>query len=102
MTNNNANDKSLSIPGAGVNLALAIPPAIFRALATKIIRFFNSYFQNMLKVVLNLNTDSKNFPHEVNKSKKMAKINDKQLILVVRACRTTFQQTNRRRTQGPS
>ena len=52
MSNNSANDKSLSIPGAGVNLALAIPPAMFRALATKIIKFFNAYFQNMLKVVL--------------------------------------------------
>ena len=74
MSDSNTNDKSLSIPGATVNLALAIPPAIFRALATKIIRFFNSYFQNMLKVVLDLNTESKDFPHEVNKSKKMAKI----------------------------
>ena len=74
MSDSNANDKSQSIPGAVFNLALAIPPAMFRALANKVLQFINAYFKNMLKLVLNIDTNSKTFEHEVDKSKKMAKI----------------------------
>jgi hypothetical protein len=67
-------NKSESPAGAIVNLALAIPPAMFRALASKVLNFANSYFENMLKIVFDVNTNSKNWDHEVDKSKKMAKI----------------------------
>ena len=74
MPDSNVNDKSQSIPGAVFNLAIAIPPAMFRALANKVMQFINAYFSNMLKIVLNIDTTAKSFDHEVDKSKKMAKI----------------------------
>lgn len=66
--------KSESPAGAVFNLALAIPPAMFRALASKVLNFANAYFENMLKIVFDVNTNSKNWDREVDKSKKMAKI----------------------------
>ena len=67
-------NKSASPAGAVVNLALAIPPAMFRALASKVLNFANSYFENLLKIVFDINTNSKNWDQEDDKSKKMAKI----------------------------
>jgi len=66
--------KSESPAGAIVNLALAIPPAMFRALASKVLKFANAYFENMLKLVFDVNTNSKDWDKEVDKSTKMAKI----------------------------
>ena len=66
--------KSESPAGAVVNLALAIPPAMFHALASKVLNFANVYFENLLKIVFDVNTNSKNWDREVDKSKKMAKI----------------------------
>ena len=66
--------KSESPAGAVVNLALAIPPAMFHALASKVLNFANVYFENLLKIVFDVNTNSKNWDKEVDKSKKMAKI----------------------------
>ena len=65
---------SHSIPGAVLNLMASIPPALFRALATKIIKFFNSYFQNMLKVILSIDSKASDWDKEVDKSKRMTKI----------------------------
>jgi len=75
MSNSNAQfHKSESPAGAVVNLVLAIPPAMFRALASKVLNFANAYFENMLKLVFDVNTNSKNWDKEVDKSTKMAKI----------------------------
>jgi len=75
MSNSNAQfHKSESPAGAIVNLALAIPPAMFGALASKVLNFANAYFENMLKLVFDVNTNSKNWDKEVDKSTKMAKI----------------------------
>jgi hypothetical protein len=74
MPNPQQNDKSKSIAGAIVNLSLAVPPAIFSALAGKTLKFVNSYFQNMLEIVLKINTNSKDWDHEVDKTTKLTKI----------------------------
>ena len=73
--------KSESPAGAVVNLALAIPPAMFHALASKVLNFANVYFENLLKIVFDINTNSKNWDREVDKSKKMAKIITKTLTI---------------------
>jgi hypothetical protein len=74
MPNPQKNDKSQSIAGAIINLSLAVPPAIFSALAGKTLKFVNSYFQNMLEIVLEVNTNSRDWDHEVDKTKKLTKI----------------------------
>ena len=75
MSNSNTQfHKSESPAGAIVNLALAIPPAMFRALASKVLKFANAYFENMLTLVFDVNTNAKDWDKEVDKSSKMAKI----------------------------
>ncbi len=76
---NNEIVHSKSVTEAIGNFALAIPPALIKALATKILNFSNSYFHALLSNVMKFNVNAKDFEHEVDKSKKYSKI----LILII-------------------
>lgn len=69
--NNNGNKENM---GNIANLALEMPTEIFYSLASKVLNFSNSYFKNMINIVYDVDTNSKNWDLEVDKAKKMAKI----------------------------